>query len=198
MKYLLIALNLLVFSCSNKVIKEKDLFKVSELDNSEHSNNLPGLPKHPFSYYGRFNIIFDSTDQAYFYLNQFDPKLSNHRVIDFDLDVPIFIGLTPEKLVAVPDSSLLQLFQANLRNNYMRKSSLIISSVKDTFESYGLREILDYMKDTSNQVKVEFRRATYEEKVILDFKKSGEYFDGKKFVWDSTQVLFFQYNRLLQ
>jgi hypothetical protein len=185
-----IALIILFTTCTTKKSNSPFSLVISGFNKRINTSGQPEMPKHPFSYYGHYNFIFDTSGKIYFYQNEFDTSKKHKRVIDFDNQAPVYLGLTPDRLCIVPEMNILQFAKANFSQHSAKTKFLVISSVSDTINSDGLFTLLQLAKDTSFHLKIDIRRTTYEENLILKYKIANSFFDPNAIHWDSTEVLF--------
>jgi hypothetical protein len=155
----------------------------------QSSGQYPPLPPpSPYSYYGCFNFIFDTSGTIYYYQKFYDKDTSYESVIDFDSDAPIFINLSPDKIIKIPESALKAFFESNVLSADPAYKSIRIVGLTDTIRSPSVNYLMAQVSDTTKHIYHIVRLATLEERTVLDFMKKNKFYDADKVIWDSTQI----------
>ena len=181
---------LLISSCLERTNDSKSILVVSKTENLKDPKEPPSPPPHPYSYYGRFNFIFDVDGKLYFYQHYWDRKKKPVRVIDFDNNAPVFIDLNPNQIVEIPPSGVNDFVEQNILTVEEVLKDVRVVGVTDTIKSKSLDPLLKVLTDTSNHISFTIRKITYEENVVLDYKKRHDFYNSEKVDWDSTKILF--------
>ena len=181
---------LILSGCSDRTNDSESILVVAKTEKSKDPEQPPSPPPHPYSYYGRFNFMFDRDGKLYFYQHFWDRKKKPVSVIDFDSNAPVFISLNPNQIVEVPENGLKAFVEQNVLNAEQADKDVRVVGATDTIKSKILDPLLKVLTDTSNHVNFSIRKMTYEEGVVLQYKKSQEFYYPEKVNWDSTKVLF--------
>ena len=176
-----VSVTLLIFlSCSQKS-KENDVHIVPVGQYDYHGNPLPAV-----IYYAEFNFIVDSVGQVYFYKQKENRMICGTGRDSFEL--PEYINLTPLDIIQVPENGIEDFIKLNIVNSTYNRKAITIGSVKDTIKSKPLTKMFSFFKDSTYQLPRLFRRATFEERIVLKYYQSGDYFNPNDINWDSTQI----------
>ncbi|AEV99602.1 hypothetical protein A4D02_27560 [Niastella koreensis] len=128
---------------------------------------LPGPLPPPVPFYKNYHFLVDSAGQLYYY--QLDQK-GWFCGTDYDYNVPLFMGLKPDKLFQVSETNVAEVVKKNILSQEPSFRWAIIGLINDTIESNGLAKLMDILKSDLNKVKWNLRKATIEESVIFDYK----------------------------
>jgi hypothetical protein len=181
---------LIIISCSERPNDNESMLVVSKTEIPKDLKEPPLPPPHPYSYYGWFNFIFDADGKLYFYQHSWDRKKKPIRVIDFDSNAPVFINLNPDQIVEIPATGVKDFVEQNILNVEEVLKDVRVVGVTDTIKSKSLDPLLKLLNDASHHIRFSVRRITYEESVVLDYKKRQEFYSLERVKWDSTKVLF--------
>lgn len=176
--------------CLEKPKDAETVLVVASAEAVRNSNEPPPPPPSPYSYYGCFNFIFDTSGTIYFYQNFYDKDKPPVRVIDFDSDAPIFIDLNPDKIIVIPDNQVGAFFESNISPADPVYKSVRVVGMADTIKSESLPSLMNKLTDTANHIYHSVRRATLEERTVLDYKKRQKFYTPDKISWDSTKIWF--------
>lgn len=160
------------------------------LRNTKEPPPPPPPPPSPYSYYGCFNFIFDTSGTIYFYQHFYDKDKARSWVIDFDSNAPIFIDLNPDKIIIMPDNQIRAFFESNILPADPAYKSVRVIGIADTIKSTSLPALMNELTDTANHIYYAVRRATIEERTVLDYKKRQKFYNPDKITWDSTKIWF--------
>jgi len=149
---------------------------------------LPPLPPPIQPYNLPFNIIVDSSGQLYYFQLQYSSFYCGTG-INWDTP-PDFMELQPKDIILLPDKGIEEFIKQNIELVEPKFRRIAIASLKDTVRSDGLVKVLKVLKDTSNQANWVFRKATQEERFVLDYKKRKAYYNADNIKWDSTKTRF--------
>lgn len=181
---------LLFLSCSDRTNHKEVSLAVSDIGQATDSKKPPPLPLSPYGYYGCFNFIYDSTETIYFYQHFYDRNLPVLRVIDFDSDAPIFINLDPSEMIIIPADAIKNFIDENVLKVDKAYRSVRVTGMTNPIKSKSLLPLLNILNDKTNDINYLVRKITFEENVVLDYKKKQQFYYPDKVSWDSTKVWF--------
>jgi hypothetical protein len=188
-KTIVYGLLLLFISCSTTHKKEVHIVPpVKKTIPVKPGEQSPPPPPPPIRiHYLTFNFWADSAGEIYYYPYRV-PLEKCCREDDADA-LPEFIQLQPKDMVHIPTESVEDFIKLNILNVYESARWAVIASLKDTVESHGITKILASFKNKSNAIKWVFRKATQEEKVVLEYKQLNKNYNPDLIAWDRTKII---------
>ena len=191
MKSIYFFIAILFFSCTQDKGHPNNIFFVSNGYNlrrdSVEKGLLPGPLPPPVPFYMNYHFLVDSAGQLYYY--QLDQN-GWFCGTGYDYNVPLFMGLKPDKLFQVSETNVVEVVKKNILSQEPSFRWVIIGLKKDTIESNGLAKLMDMLKSDSNKVKWNLRKATLEESVIVDYKRKKLNYNSDSILWDTTKIKF--------
>lgn len=191
-KLALIICALVIVGCKKEVTKPVEeecntVFEVAlDLDHyaKDSLGNYIDMPR--FHYYVEHNFIIDKSDRIFYY-PQVVFRGWNCVVREKmpPIPQPDFINLYPQQIIELTKDQLQNFVKKNLISN--NQTSVVISSERDIFKSETLCELYNSFYQNKGNILSILRRMTEEEKVVMKYKKSGEYYYfPDKIKWTST------------
>ncbi|ULQ57133.1 hypothetical protein KJS94_02840 [Flavihumibacter rivuli] len=181
---------IICLGCSCRTNDKYISLAIPEIGKATDPKEPPPPPLSPYAYYGCFNFIFDSTGAIYFYQHFYDRDKKPIRVIDFDSNAPIFINLNPDKIISIPADGVKSFVEQNVLKADAAFRSVTVIGLTDTIKSKSLIPLMNILTDTLNDIAYLVRKTTFEENVVLDYKRKQKFYYPDKVNWDSTKVLF--------
>jgi len=177
-------------SCSQQPTKTNDIYIVPKRQKPQVGTkpNEPPPPPPIQTYYLPSNFIIDTAGQVYFYQQQQYGWFCGTG-IDWDTP-PEFINLKPKDIVRVPINDIADFVKLNILTTEGDDRLVAIASIKDTVKSEGLTNLFKIFKNTPNNIKWIFRKATQEETVVLKYKERNRKYYPEDVSWDSTKTHF--------
>jgi hypothetical protein len=176
--------------CSCRTNDKEISLAIPEIGKTTDPKEPPPPPLSPYAYYSCFNFIFDSTGTIYFYQHFYDRNIKPIRVIDFDSNAPIFINLNPDEIISIPADGVKSFVEQNVLKADAAYRSVRVIGVTDTIKSKSLLPLMNILTDTLNDIAYLVRKATFEENVVLNYKRRQQFYYPDKVNWDSTKVWF--------
>lgn len=194
MKKLVILISVMAIGCQNKedmlVAKDyQNFFEESHKHEIIGNDTIPPPPVPEPFYYSDINFIIDEEGTTYYFKIRNIEKSNSCMPIQKSDFRPEFIGITPDDITEIPASEFENTFHEKIRPEYGR-GFFSLASARDTFYSpewSGLMKRLESQRDVTWAWLL--RKMTREEKVVLDYKKSGKKYDPKTIPWDSTTII---------
>lgn len=177
-------------SCSEQSTRTNGVYIVPQRQ-APHVDTKPNEPPPPppfRTYYLASNFIIDTSGKIYFYEQ---PQYGWFCGTGIKWETPReFINLKPKDIVRIPISSIPEFINLNVLSLASKDRRIAIASLKDTIQSTGLSKILAACKNKSNKIKWAFRKATQEERIVLEYKKRNWKYYPDDIEWDSTKIRF--------
>jgi hypothetical protein len=177
-------------ACSNKPPDKEASLVISDARKTVDRNEPPPPPLSPYEYYGSFNFIFDTTGTIYFYKYSSNRKIPPKRVIDFDSYNPVFINLNPNNITIIPEEAIGSFAKQNILKADIPYRTVRVIGLTDTIKSKNLLQLIEFLKDSSNNISYIVRQITFEEIQVLEHMKNQQNYNPKDIVWDTTKVWF--------
>lgn len=171
----------LLFSCTRSTKVQEQTFIISQLAKTDQKHFFQNQDFYPTP----FNFIVDSNDEIHYYHWQAEGW---DRTPPGSFTAPVFINLTPGKIVQVPDDCVIDFLRINVLP--ANGSRITIASQKDTIQSMGFALLYKFLTDSVPDVKFSIRYTTFEENMVLYYKQHKILYDPMKIEWDSTKVEF--------
>lgn len=192
MRKLSILVLLIIISCKEKEIpiQPDNIFTVAPDINHVAKDSEGNYMEMRADYYSDKNFIIDETGKIFLYIY----KKRHHWdcIVDpkpIPVPKPEFIGLNPEKIVEMPQSSLEEFIRLNTIPIDFGRNYVVIASARDTFTSPPLSRMLKEMYRRQNRTIHIIRRMTEEEKTVMRYKRSREIYSPQDIVWDTTKII---------
>jgi hypothetical protein len=171
----------LILSCSSPKKNDNKIFIISVLAKSDKSH----FTVSPKEFYRNNNFIIDSSGQIFYYGF---PSLEWPASMFTKL--PIFIDLKPERIVQVPNDNIVDFLKCNLQYDTKNRTTISISSQKDTINSKSFTTLFEYLSDSTKDLYYWIRRTTIEENLVLYYKIRLLRYERDCIDWDSTKTYF--------
>jgi len=203
MRILILSIIIFTIGLSCKQRKNSNEFYVLSYHDSLSRNGIPPPPTPPgLKYYSNIVMIFDTSNNIYLY--QVDIYGKNGEIIEKGLgqtwccgdeEYPFFLDLTPNDLITINANYFIDFIKDNdcffrLDTNYKSTNRfLYLVSDFDTIKNKGFYELLDYIKTSKNEknrVYYIIRGSTEEERQVLKYKRSVDYYDPKSINWSEN------------
>lgn len=178
-----------VLGCSKKETSEEEVkpYIISEKERENKKKDFPIPPIPPF--YGTNNFIIDKEGNIFYF--QFR-EVGSFCGFGLENDtIPYFIDLQPEDLIKIPNSSISDFVESNLRKG--SRNFTHISSQSDTIKSENALKLLKaigkyfYVGDKDIYI---IRRTRQEEDTVLHYKKENKYYSSEDIKWDKSRIKF--------
>jgi hypothetical protein len=186
-KRIIHGLLLLFISCSTTHKEDVHIVPALKKTSPPRPVDQPPPPPPIRVYYLTFNFLADSAGQIYYY--PYRARLEKCCWEDDADALPEFIGLQPKDMVHLPTESVEAFIRLNVLTVNTNDRWAAIASVKDTITSPGLTKMIASFSNKSNEVRWVFRKATQEEKVVLEYKQLNKNYNPDQVVWDRTTII---------
>lgn len=190
MKKLLLVCLIVYSGCLDRTTDEGMTLVLSNPNQIKDPKKVPPPPPSPYSYYGCFNFVFDTSGALYFYQHYYDRNKKPIRVIDFDSDAPVFINLNPDEIVIIPEDATKGFVEQNVLKADNAFKSVRVIGATDTIKSKSLAPLMNILADTANHILYSIRKTTLEENVVLGYKKRQAFYYPDKVNWDTSKIWF--------
>lgn len=166
---------------------EKSLVPIVN-DSNTNEKVSPPLPPGPY-YYSDVNFLVDEEGSIYYFKLRNIKKEKSCMPIQKSDFRPEFAGIAPDDITEIPAPEFETTFHRNIRAEY-GKGFFSLASAKDTFYSSEWSQLMNRLESQKDVMWAwQLRKMTQEEKVVLEYKKSGKQYDPKAIPWDTTTII---------
>jgi len=173
----------LFISCSSGKNGKDEVFVISSLAKTDSSH----FTASPIKFYSKFNFIIDSSGLIYYYSLRHKDNVCGGG----SFEKPIFIDLTPEQIVQIPQNTIIDFIKCNVLDNNKEKVNISIASEKDTIKSKEFSTMFSFLHDSPIKLHYCIRKTTSEENIVLFYKQRKWFYEPTKIYWDSTKTVFY-------
>lgn len=155
--------------------------KRKETPVQDKKDSIPTIVIKRYEFYNKLNIVVDDSTQKIYY-HKYEP-LGWLCGTGLDLSEPIFIDLSPEKLV---QTNLQEL--EKLSTNYERDTFNLFIACSDSLNPI-LKDVANIFLSRT-RVYPRYRKLTEEETYVLQYKTRNKKYDPSKINWVGPNVLY--------
>ncbi|RYJ42519.1 hypothetical protein [Flavobacterium beibuense] len=169
---------------------KKNAKKLHEKDSS--ADIIPTIPLiYDNQYYSNYNFIIDSLNHIYYFYHSraYEPVFCGTGMEFGPFPAP-YIKLYPKDIIHIPDSDFETFFRSRVMDSIKPKESILIyiGSQKDSFKSPQIDKLYNIFNTDHYYRAIVCRKTTEQEDVLLQYKKSGKYYNPDEIKWDSTKT----------
>lgn len=195
MKRLSVIISLLaIVACKKETTKPVEeecnaVFEVAlDLDHyaKDSLGNYMDMPR--FHYYEEHNFILDKSDRIFYYpqvvfrgWNCIVPEKMP------PIPPPDFINLHPQQIIELTKDQLQDFVKKNI-NTRDKTSFITIASEREKFRSKNLCKLYESIYHNNSRNWTILRRMTEEEKVVMKYKKSEDFYFPEDVKWKATNL----------